>query len=208
MPARIAFICFAENCNAPHKSKGYCSKHYARLLRKGKLSLDRESHKASFSKGYRRYKGMFQRCHNVSSPQYKDYGGRGINICQGWTDSYKNYELDVGEPPFVDASIDRINNDKGYWCGHCLECIENCWPKNWRWATRMEQNQNRRERVNKTGYTGVSYQNNRYYSYIYLLGQGSSNRKKIHLGIFDNPESAYKKHLEAKELRDALYYTN
>lgn len=73
---------------------------------------------------------MIQRCRNPRNKQYKDYGGRGITVCDRWT-SYSNFAADMGPRP-TDLSLDRINNNKGYS------------PENCKWSTRQEQNSNKR----------------------------------------------------------------
>lgn len=75
--------------------------------------------------------GMKTRCHNSSHPSYKNYGARGIFVCDRWRKSFPNFVKDMGERPYG-LSVDRINNDGGYE------------PKNCRWATRSEQAQNTR----------------------------------------------------------------
>lgn len=115
--------CSLDGCGAKHQARGFCSPHYGR------------------------WQNMMSRCNNPSHKDYSYYGVRGIFVCQGWSESRTNYLNEVGDTPFKGASIDRINNDKGYTCGHCIECVENCWPKNWRWATKAEQNHNRRNPV-------------------------------------------------------------
>lgn len=50
----------------------------------------------------------------------------------------------MGPIPGDKYSIDRINGSLGYNCGLCLECIENGWEKNCRWATRYQQAENRK----------------------------------------------------------------
>jgi hypothetical protein len=76
---------------------------------------------------------MISRCYFPDNPEYKNYGSRGIKVCDRWLESVENYVEDMGFPPFKDASIDRINNDNGY-------SKENC-----RWATKKEQTENRRK---------------------------------------------------------------
>lgn len=74
--------------------------------------------------------GMIQRCHNSNCKDYKNWGGRGIKVCNEWRE-FENFYADMGEAP-EGRSIDRIDNDKGYSKSNC------------RWATWKEQLRNRR----------------------------------------------------------------
>lgn len=74
---------------------------------------------------------MLSRCRNPNHRQFKDYGGRGISVCQEWQDSFETFERDMGIRP-DGMMLDRVENDGSY-------CRDNC-----RWATRKEQNSNRR----------------------------------------------------------------
>lgn len=87
---------------------------------------------------------MNQRCYNPRSISYANYGGRGIVVCQAWRDSYSAFLESVGERPNEKLSIDRIDNNGNYSCGMCDECRENGWLLNCCWATRIEQNRNKR----------------------------------------------------------------
>lgn len=90
------------------------------------------------------WRGIKRRCYQVSATGYSNYGGRGIAMCSSWKSSFKTFIYDMGKRPSLEHSIDRIDNDGNYSCGHCDECIEKSWPANCRWATIAEQRRNAR----------------------------------------------------------------
>ena len=99
------------------------------------------------SREYVTWQAMKSRCTNPSNNSWSHYGGRGIEICDRWTSSFEAFLEDMGRRPGVGYSIDRIDNDGNYSCGHCDECLEKGWEKNCRWATSEEQSRNRSNTV-------------------------------------------------------------
>jgi len=79
------------------------------------------------------WKGMIQRCTNPKRDAFIYYGGRGIEVCQRWLDSFENFLADVEPRPSPAHSIDRFPNPNG-----------NYEPGNVRWATRAEQSRNKK----------------------------------------------------------------
>lgn len=85
---------------------------------------------------YRIWQAMKDRCRNARDDNYARYGGRGITVCEHWTDSFLTFYEDMGPCP-PERSIDRINNDGAY------QCWRHDAPQNCRWATAVEQAANR-----------------------------------------------------------------
>lgn len=90
--------------------------------------------RAAASHLYKVWCAMKTRCLNPRQAGFKHYGGRGIGIALEWLNDFSQFARDVGEPPFPKAMLDRIDNDADYR------------PGNLRWATRSEQNRNRRQK--------------------------------------------------------------
>jgi len=100
-------------------------------LQRELLSKRRKSHGMTTTRQYNIWANMKDRCQNPNNEHYEDYGGRGIKVCERW-ESFEDFWEDTKKTYSDDLSIDRINNDGNYEKDNC------------RWATVIEQNNNRR----------------------------------------------------------------
>lgn len=123
---------------------GYCDAHYLRWIRYGDTrandpikEIDRHGGARKNGKKtseYETWLHLRQRCINPKDKEYKNYGARGIAVCDRWK-SFRLFYLDMGPRPSKKFSIDRRDNNRGYS------------PKNCYWATMKQQNRNRRSTV-------------------------------------------------------------
>ena len=157
-------------------------------IKKYNQSDGREEHGETKSRLYSIWEGIKTRCYRETNSFFKDYGGRGIAMCEEWKNSFiafRDWSLSHG---YDDAlSIDRIDVDGDY-------CPENC-----RWADASTQARNKRILPrNTSGITGVSFQK-RTGKYVAYIGRGGKN---IHLGSFSTLEEAS----EARKAAEKLYW--
>lgn len=99
------------------------------------------THGYSNTKTYFSWQDMKKRCFTIKNSHYKDYGGRGIKVCNRWL-KFENFLADMGEKP-EGMSLDRINVNKNYS------------PKNCRWASDIQQANNKRNNLKYKGETAA-----------------------------------------------------
>jgi hypothetical protein len=92
------------------------------------------THGMTNSPEYKSWEGMIQRCTNPKATKYENYGGRGIAVCKHW-EKFENFYADMGPRP-AGHSLDRYPDNDG-----------NYEPSNCRWASREQQEQNKRPYV-------------------------------------------------------------
>lgn len=90
------------------------------------------THGGSTTPEYRAWGAMKERCYVPEHKEFKNYGARGITVCDEWRDSFAAFLRDVGYKPTATHSLDRIDNNGHYERG------------NVRWATKVDQSLNRR----------------------------------------------------------------
>ncbi|SPA00497.1 conserved hypothetical protein [Cupriavidus taiwanensis] len=84
---------------------------------------------------YTAWVDMIQRCTNPKQESYADYGGRGITVCPEWREDFGRFLADLGPRPSPKHSLERRDIHESY-------CPSNC-----RWATNIEQQNNKRTNV-------------------------------------------------------------
>lgn len=134
------------------------------------------THGLSHNQFYETWKNMIRRCTNHKATGYKNYGARGITVCEEWLDVIDFVAWCEATHPNIEGySLDRIDNDNGYS------------PENCRWADKVTQNTNQRKSsANTSGFVGVYWD----ISKNKWTAKVRSNNKLKHLGQFDSVQEA------------------
>ena len=170
-----SFECSSDNVKQGYKKSCGCVS--SKL--KGDFHI---THNLKNHKLYKVWSSMKQRCNNLNSKSFKNYGARGIKVCNEWENDFKAFYDWAIKNGYKDGlSIERENNNGNY---GPLNCI---------FATMQVQNCNKR--YFNSGYIGVSNQGNRYIASL------SIDNKKLYIG-------SYKTELEAALARDNYILVN
>lgn len=147
------------------KSCKYCSKE--------KMKNAHTIHGLRYHRLYKIWSEMIRRCTNPKHRYYKNYGERGIKVCDEWLNIH-NFINDMYSSYKEGLTLDRIDVNSGYSKNNC------------RWATKSIQSRNiRKIRANNTsGYKGVSRYKNKWKAEIRIKS------KSIYLGLFNEPLEA------------------
>lgn len=104
----------------------------------------KRTHMMRNSAEYRAWTSMKQRCFNPNVVAFKNYGARGITVCDEWRNSFEAFLRDVGKKPAPNLDLDRIDNEGNYEPGNC------------RWVTRSVNVANTRPRKRRADGTFAS----------------------------------------------------
>jgi hypothetical protein len=132
-----AFLCQCDCGKKVETSLGHLRSGHTRSC-----GCAKSANKITELREYKVWQSMKQRCSNPKNRKYENYGGRGIQICDRWTKSFRAFYEDMGGCP-EGMSIDRIDNNGNYE------------PSNCRWATPSQQMNNTRA-VKFIAYKGES----------------------------------------------------
>ena len=114
------------------RSCGCLLREVAASEMRAKMLVHGHAATADRSPTYRSWRSMIGRCTRPTDVSFKYYGARGIEVCERWRASFVNFLADMGERP-TGLTLDRVDVEGNYEPGNC------------RWATRSEQERNKRK---------------------------------------------------------------
>lgn len=172
--------CIIEACIKPSRRLKMCIMHYTRIRRYGDVNFTKiEKHGMSKTPIYILWCNIIARCEDKNNTSYRNYGGRGITICDKWRKSFSAFYSDIGDIP-IGKELDRRNNNGNYELD------------NIRWVTQQENCNNR---FYEDSGTFLNKKLNKYQTEIRYNGI------RYYLGLFktfEEGKAAYQK--KAKEL--------
>lgn len=134
---------------------------------------------------YKTWVNIKTRCYDKNTPYYKNYGGRGIKVCDRWINSFENFYTDMGKRPSSKHSIERVNNNGNYDPSNCV------------WGTDTEQQHNiRKQKNNTSGANGITWLE-RISRYLVRIGVDG---KELHIGCFVDFNDAVSARKEAERI--------
>ena len=166
----------------------YCGKEFETMVQSVKCGDTKScgcriggkiKHGLRKNKFYQTWYGMLQRCTNTMRQDYKDYGARGITVCEEWL-NVSNFVAwcELTNPNIEGYSLDRIDNDRGYS------------PENCTWSDKTTQAINQRiMKNNKSGYVGVIWNKRDKRDKKWRANIGVNN-KLVNIGYFSTKEEA------------------
>lgn len=148
----FTYECICDCGNKKNVQKGHLTRNKIKSCGcyRREVTPDRTKHggarKNKNTSEYNAWIAIRKRCYNKNHKYYSSYGGRGIEMCKRWKDDFSEFISDMGNKPINNRSIsiDRIDNNKGYY------------PENCRWATQKIQSNNRRSNRHIT-YNGETH---------------------------------------------------
>jgi len=158
-------------------STGHVNSGHTTKCKSCATSIRNITHGKTHTKEYSIWVNMRQRCTNNLKPEYKYYGGKGVKVCDEWSDFDVFYKwlIDSGYNKNSGLTIDRKNTDGDYT------------PNNCRLATHSLQCVNQKLRItNTSGFKGISF----YKPTSKWVSTISYMKKRNHLGYFDSAEDA------------------
>lgn len=113
-------------------------------IRRNKETAKFDCFSCKYPRTFIRWRSMIERCYKSNTTTYKDYGAKGVLVCNFLKESPWSLKAIIGLSKKIRHSLDRhpIHNGN-YTCGQCQQCKDNNWKLNIRWATRKDQSNNR-----------------------------------------------------------------